>query len=93
MAVKKREETEEITVDTNVVEPQEVKEETKEAEEITLVNTEKTVVKEESVRVKPKVTYSTHIGGTNYYFEKGVCQNVPPNVKRIMQDGDMLLPL
>ena len=85
MAVAKKK-AEEVT---EVTEP--VKEEVKELE--ISVNTETKPAKEQLVRVKPNATYTTKIGGTYYYFEKGVCQNVPENVKRIMAEGDMLTAL
>jgi hypothetical protein len=49
--------------------------------------------KEVSVRVKPNKSFTACYGGAYYTFTKGVCMNVPENVKRIMQEGDLLLPL
>lgn len=80
MAVKKKEE---VKV---VVEKPKVKEEVK-------VDIQPKKVVEELKRVKPNASFHTNIGGQNYYFEKGVCSNVPENVKRILMEGNMLLPL
>lgn len=85
MAVKKKSDdatTEEVILDDK---PQEIPE--------IVIKEESKPAKEQLVRVKPNATYHTKIGGTYYYFEKGVCQNVPENVKRIMAEGQMLMVL
>lgn len=50
-------------------------------------------IPDERVRVNPNTTYNTCIGGEWYYFREGVQVTVPLNVKRIMQEGNMLSPL
>lgn len=79
MAVKKKEEVKVVA-------------EPKKKEEVKVEVKPKKVVGELK-RIKPKQTFTTHIGGTNYYFEEGTCYNVPENVKRILMEGNMLLPL
>lgn len=46
-----------------------------------------------TVRVCPAVDHSCCIGGTRYNLKKGVCQNVPPEVKSILNKNGLLSPL
>ena len=64
-----------------------------ETQEVSVNVTPSAPVKEEKKRVKPKESFTTCIGGQYYYFEKGVIMDVPADVKRILMDGDMLMPL
>lgn len=45
------------------------------------------------VRVLPNADHNCCIGGTRYYLRKGVCQNVPPEVKDILNKAGLLSPL
>ena len=62
------------------------------AEEAT-VEEEKIPVAEKLVRVMTNENHSCVIGGKRYSFVKGVCQNVPANVKTILKRADKLSPL
>lgn len=46
-----------------------------------------------TVRINPAVDHTCVIGGTRYTFKKGVCQNVPPEVKTILNKNGLLSPL
>ena len=96
MAVKKKDDTIEIVDNTIIVEEtievQDVIADTEEVEVKIEVPVAKTRL-DENVRIKPKASFNTSIGGEWFYFTEGVCQNVPLNVKRVLQEGDMLLPL
>lgn len=46
-----------------------------------------------SVRVCPSEDHSCSIGGVRYFFKKGVCQNVPLEVKEILVKAGLLSPL
>lgn len=46
-----------------------------------------------SVRVCPKEDHTCSIGGVRYFFKKGVCQNVPVEVKTILVKAGLLSPL
>lgn len=43
-------------------------------------------------KVKLAKDYTCSIGGTRYFFKKDVVTDVPPNVKRILKQGDLLRP-
>ena len=62
------------------------------AEEAT-VEEEKIPVAEKLVRVMTNENHSCVIGGKRYSFVKGVCQNVPANVKTILKRAGKLSPL
>jgi hypothetical protein len=62
------------------------------AEEAT-VEEEKIPVAERLVRVMTNENHSCVIGGKRYSFVKGVCQNVPANVKTILKRAGKLSPL
>lgn len=62
------------------------------AEEAT-VEEEKIPVSEKLVRVMTNENHSCVIGGKRYSFVKGVCQNVPANVKTILKRAGKLSPL
>lgn len=62
------------------------------AEEAT-VEEEKIPVAERLVRVMTNENHSCVIGGKRYSFVKGVCQNVPANVKIILKRAGKLSPL
>ena len=83
------EEIPEETVTIEVAEEYPVVEEPVEEPEIKIV-AEEVYKARKNVRVKPNATYTTSIGGRYYSFIKGECQNVPEDVKRIMQEGGML---
>lgn len=44
-------------------------------------------------RVRLAKSHSCTIGGTTWRFEKDKVYDVPPNVKRILNKGDLLRPL
>lgn len=46
-----------------------------------------------NVRINPAVDHSCSIGGVRYYLKKGVCQNVPLEVKEIFAKAGLLSPL
>ena len=48
---------------------------------------------EKNVKVCTKVNHSCCIGGVRYHFEKGKQTNVPENVKSILKQADLLMPL
>ena len=54
---------------------------------------EKVPVAVKLVRVATNVNHTCVIGGKRYTFTKGVCQNVPTNVKDILMRAGMLQPL
>lgn len=62
------------------------------AEEAT-VEEEKIPVAERLVRVMTNENHSCVIGGKRYNFVKGICQNVPANVKTILKRAGKLSPL
>lgn len=62
------------------------------AEEAT-VEEEKIPVAERLVRVMTNENHSCVIGGKQYNFVKGICQNVPANVKTILKRAGKLSPL
>lgn len=62
------------------------------AEEAT-VEEEKIPVAERMVRVMTNENHSCVIGGKRYSFVKGICQNVPANVKTILKRAGKLSPL
>lgn len=62
------------------------------AEEAT-VEEEKIPVAERLVRVMTNENHSCVIGGKRYNFVKGICQNVPVNVKTILKRAGKLSPL
>lgn len=62
------------------------------AEEAT-VEEEKIPVAERLVRVMTNENHSCVIGGKRYSFVKGICQNVPANVKTILKRAGKLSPL
>ena len=62
------------------------------AEEAT-VDEEKIPVAERLVRVMTNENHSCVIGGKRYSFVKGICQNVPANVKTILKRAGTLSPL
>ena len=62
------------------------------AEEAT-VEEEKIPVAERLVRVMTNENHCCVIGGKRYSFVKGVCQNVPANVKTILKRAGKLSPL
>ena len=62
------------------------------AEEAT-VEEEKIPVAERLVRVMTNENHSCVIGGKRYSFVKGICQNVPVNVKTILKRAGKLSPL
>lgn len=66
---------------------------TEDEEEITMEEniTQKAPVK--SVRICPSEDHSCSIGGVRYFFKKGVCQNVPLEVKEILVKAGLLSPL
>lgn len=45
------------------------------------------------VRICPSQNHSCVIGGTRYFFTKDVCQNVPQDVKDILNKSGLLKPL
>lgn len=45
------------------------------------------------VKVRTKENHRCCIGGVYYTFEKGVAQNVPANVKDILQSNELLTAL
>ena len=53
--------------------------------------TQKAPVK--NVRILPNQNHSCSIGGVRYYLQKGVCQNVPLEVKEILNNAGLLSPL
>lgn len=53
----------------------------------------KTDKPDRDVRIKMGVTHSCIIGGERYYLEKDKYYNVPSNVKRILDSGNLLKPL
>lgn len=46
-----------------------------------------------NVRILPKTDHTCSIGGTRYFFKKGVCYNVPQEVKDILNKSGLLMPL
>lgn len=50
-------------------------------------------VSEKLVRVATSNDHTCVIGGKRYSFVKGVCQNVPSNVKDILKRAGLLAPL
>ena len=50
-------------------------------------------VAERLVRVMTNENHSCVIGGKRYSFVKGICQNVPVNVKTILKRAGKLSPL
>lgn len=46
-----------------------------------------------NVRVMLKSDHTCSIGGTRYFFKKGVCVNVPQEVKDILNKSGLLMPL
>lgn len=62
-------------------------------DEIKIVLNKKSPIQEKNVRVKPKEDHNCCIGGLWYYFRKGVCQNVPTEVKEILASAGKLDPL
>lgn len=46
-----------------------------------------------SVRICPNTDHSCSIGGVRYFLKKGVCQNVPVEVKDILVKAGLLSPL
>ena len=48
---------------------------------------------EKNVKVRLKAEHSCAIGGVRYNFEKGKQYNVPTNVKTILMQADLLMPL
>ena len=57
------------------------------------VEEEKIPVAERLVRVMTNENHSCVIGGKRYSFVKGICQNVPANVKTILKRAGKLSPL
>lgn len=49
--------------------------------------------KPRTTSVRTKVNHRCRIGGVTYYFQKGVAQSVPDEVKRVLLKGDLLLPM
>lgn len=66
-------------------------EEDEKEEEITVEKVEKSAPKQ--VAVKLRQDFRCNIGGLWYEFDKGKRYHVPPNVKRILSERDILLPL
>jgi hypothetical protein len=62
-------------------------------DEITIVDVVNKPVEPKKVKVKLKINHKCFIGGEWYYFTKGEVCNVPENVKNILVEADLLLPL
>lgn len=45
------------------------------------------------VRIKPNTNHNCVIGGVRYNLRKGLCMNVPPEVKDILNKAGLLSPL
>lgn len=88
MAIKKKNGEEETPIVVEVETPVEI-----ENDGIEISEPKEVTIPDERVRVNPNTTYNTCIGGEWYYFREGVQVTVPLNVKRIMQEGNMLSPL
>lgn len=48
---------------------------------------------EKNVKIRPNKNHTCHIGGEYYYFERGKYYNVPQNVKFILENAGLLMPL
>lgn len=60
---------------------------------ITFDDKESTTPAQKNVKVCLKTKHSCAIGGVTYHFEKGKQYNVPVNVKSILMQADLLMPL
>lgn len=59
---------------------------------VTFEDTKSTPI-QKNVKIRPRVNHSCNIGGVAYHFEKGKQYNVPENVKSILLQADLLMPL
>lgn len=61
--------------------------------EVTLIQNTNKPLESKKVKVKLKADHKCNIGGEWYYFSKGGTYTVPENVKNILVEADLLLPL
>lgn len=84
---------EEVPTDETPVEEMDIPESVTSDDEITVNKDVAQKAPVKSVRVCPKEDHTCSIGGVRYFFKKGVCQNVPVEVKTILVKAGLLSPL